>query len=89
MNHDEFKALRNTIQNGAFTRHQLAQLLGESVGRICRWDEPEVEAVGHDLSEAHEALGVAIELIDERLSQREPRDPMAIARDAAVAEVAR
>lgn len=81
MDFDRLKPLRATLQGESFSRQQLAELLGDVIGRICLLKDPEIEAVQHDLSEAHEQLRNDLGAVEERLARRSNEvDEMDLAR---------
>jgi len=86
MEFNQYKKLVSSIKNGAFTRQQLQELTGEVIDRVCQMDEPELEAVKHDLSEAYEDFGAALDEVDAREGQFP--DEMDLARDRRAAEEA-
>lgn len=85
MNFDDFKALRELVRTVPISRQQLAELLGDTVRRVCSMEHPELEEVQHDLSESCEALEIALENVDAREARFAPPDPCDLARDAAIA----
>jgi len=88
MEFNQYKQLVYSIKNGGFTRQQLLELTGEVISRVCHMDEPELEAVRHDLSEAYEAFDTALDEVDARESQFAEPDEMDLARDRRAAEEA-
>lgn len=66
MRFQEYKLLVESIRREAFSRQQLAELLGEVVSRICHMQDDEVKPVQSVLSDACEALDKAFDEIDAR-----------------------
>lgn len=66
MNFESYQPLREQLQRESFTRQQLVELFGDLAFRVCRIDAPEIEAIQHDISDAHEGLREAMEKVEAR-----------------------
>jgi hypothetical protein len=70
VNYDAFRKVREAVKSEGFTRQQIGELLDAITKRVADMDEPELEAVAHDLVDACEEFEKGLNAINDRESRR-------------------